>query len=317
MREGNSKLKVVAAVVMGTLALAFPAWSAQRPDRPQTVETTRVQAAPVATQQPTAPKPKPKKAAPKPVAPKPKPVAPAPARPAPAAPVAPAPAPAKPAPAQFSAPAAGGGGANYTALLIGINNAPGSTPLDGSITDVKNTKAALIKYGFKTENIQTLVEGQATRGGILSALDRFASRTSGNGLAVFHISTHSSSGDSTFATGGGGRISRHELAAKLGRVRGKLWSNLAMCYAGSYNLPGVSGKNRIAFFSSKATERTWQVGGAGTWMTIYMIKKGMLDRKASSVEQAYHYAKNALKSDAPGRIPLMSDGISGDVKLPI
>jgi hypothetical protein len=204
-----------------------------------------------------------------------------------------------------------------TALLIGINEAPGSTPLEGSITDVQTTKKALVKYGFKEANVKTLVEGQATRQGILNALDAFASRTSGKGLAVFHLSTHSSGGDATFATGGGGRISRHELAAKLGRVRGKLWSNLAMCYSGAYELPGVVGKDRIAVFSSSATERSWQVGEAGSWMVIYMIKKGMLEREAPSIENAYHYAKNQLQKDAPERTPILSDGIAGEMKLPV
>ena len=307
MRKG--RVKIVTSVLVASVVMGLPAWAATqtvlRTDRDD-VPAERVQATPAPTAKPVVePKPKPKAKRPAP-------------RPkietsvmagstAPAAPVVPAPAPAQP---SF-------GGANMTALLIGIDNAPGSTPLEGSITDVQTMKKALVKYGFKGENVKTLVDGEATRQGIFNALDSFAARTSGKGLAVFHLSTHSSSGDATFATGGGGRISRQELAAKLGRVRGKLWSNLATCYSGSYNLPGIVGKDRIAVFSSEATERSWQVGEAGSWMVIYMIKKGMLEREAPSIENAFHYAKNELQKDAPERTPILSDGIDGDVKLPV
>ena len=42
-----------------------------------------------------------------------------------------------------------------------------------------------------------------------------------------------------------------------------------------------------------------------------------LSALTASVEEAYHYAKNRLAKDAPDRTPIMSDGISGDVKLKI
>jgi hypothetical protein len=300
MRKG--RVKIVISVLVASVVMGLPAWAVTKTVlRPKRVEV------PVAQVQPT-PKPTLKPTA-KPTPPSPRPrAATSPAQPT--TPVAP-PAPAAPAPVRS------GPTADMTALLIGINNAPGSTPLEGSVTDVQTTKKALLKYGFKEANVQTLIEGQATRQGILNALDAFAARTSGKGLAVFHLSTHSSGGDATFASGGGGRISRHELAAKLGRVPGKLWSNLAMCYSGAYALPGVVGPNRIAVFSSSATDRSWQVGAAGSWMTMYMIDKGMLQRQASSIENAYGFAKAELKKDAPERTPILSDGIAGDVKLPV
>lgn len=230
---------------------------------------------------------------------------------------APAPRPAAPPPPP--APAAPvkstGGAGNNTALLIGIDNAPGSSKLEGSITDAKNMRRALLKYGFKDKNIKLLAD--ATRHQIITELDAFAGRTSGKGLAVFLLATHSGSsgGDLTFATGGGGRISRSELASRLGRVPGKMWSMFPTCYSGGYAVPGIVGKNRIAVFASSSSEYSYQLGSAGSWLVLYMVKYGMIDRDAPSIENAYHWAKNEMKKKNPDRVPILNDGIAGDVKL--
>jgi hypothetical protein len=209
--------------------------------------------------------------------------------------------------------------ADKIALLIGINNAPGSTPLEGSITDVKNMNAALLKFGFQEKNIQVLTEGAAHRGAILGALDSLANRSKSKGVAVFLLATHSgqSDGNLTFATGGGGRISRDELASRLGRVQGKLWSMLPTCYSAGYALPGIVGKNRIAIFSSSSDEYTWQIGGAGSWLVLWMIDYGLLEGRSpeTSVEGLYRWTKAQLPKKAPDRVPIISDGVAGDLVL--
>ena len=210
------------------------------------------------------------------------------------------------------------GAADKVALLVGINKAPGSTPLEGSITDVNNMKNALLMYGFKESNIQVLTEGKASRTGILNGLSSLSARSKSNGIAVFLLATHSgqSGGDLTFATGGGGRISRHELASHLGRVKGRLFSMLPTCYSKGYALPGVVGKNRIAVFSSSADEYTWQMGGAGSWLVYYMVKHAMVNRKApQSVEKSFAWAKAKINAELAERAPILSDGIPGDLVL--
>jgi hypothetical protein len=184
---------------------------------------------------------------------------------------------------------------------------------------VNNMKAALLKFGFQSQNIQVLTEGGANRGAILGALDSLANRSKDNGAAVFLLATHSgqSGGDLSFATGGGGRISRHELASKLGRVKGKLVSVLPTCYSAGYALPGIVGHNRIAIFSSSADNYTWQIGGAGSWLVLYMIDYGVLDGKSpsTSVEGLFNYAKSAISKENPDRAPIISDGIPGEFHL--
>jgi hypothetical protein len=207
--------------------------------------------------------------------------------------------------------------ASKIALLIGIGHAPGSSELPGSKTDVYTVRDALIKYGFPAGNIQVLLEGQATRGAILGALDRLAARSMSSGTAVVSITTHSGhSSSGTSMRAWDGRVYAGELASRLGRVRGKLFTVLPTCYSGGYALPGVIGPNRIAVFSSSAEERSWQVGEAGSWVIRYMVLKGMIEGGApTSVESAYNYSVRELKEDAPGRVPIIRDGIPGDLRL--
>lgn len=301
--------------IAALVAVAFQFWGlALAEEIPPVPQTSRILATPVPTVTPPTPKPKPKPPARIASTSKPS-VRPA----APPPPPATRPSTPKPQPPASSVPTHAG--VNFTALLIGVNKAPGSTPLEGSVTDVHNMRDALLGYGYKKENIKILTEGGANRNAILGALDALAKRTSGKGLAVFLLSTHSgqSGGDLTFATGGGGRISRHELAARLGRVPGKLWTMLPTCYSKGYALPGVVGKNRIAVFSSLEDERTWQLGSAGSWLVLYMIDYGVLRKgaKENTVEGLFRWTKNRLGEDAPNRVPILSDNIAGDVVLPV
>src|SRR5437588_221362 len=84
-----------------------------------------------------------------------------------------------------------------------------------------------------------ITAGQATRPAVLGGLRSLAARTSPKGTAVFMVATHSST--TSFRTVEGARIQRYEVASLLGQVHGRLWSLFAVCYAGAYNVPGVTG----------------------------------------------------------------------------
>ena len=228
----------------------------------------------------------------------------------------PVPATPKPVPTPaFTPPKASSGGANNTALLIGINEAPGSDVLQGMVEDTRTMKTMLLGAGYKSENIKVLTDGKATRSAILAELDSLARRTSGKGLAVVSISSHSgvSGGDMTFATGGGGRISRAELASRLAKVRGRLWTTISTCYSAAYDTPGITGNNRIAMFTASRDELSYQ-NAAGSVSIVYMIQRGMIDRGIRSVEDAYDFASSALRAaGAASKVPILKDGIAGDV----
>lgn len=208
--------------------------------------------------------------------------------------------------------------ANRTAVIVGINHAQGTPPLPGSVTDARHLHAALVGYGFSESNITMLLEGQATRPAILAALRSMADRTPSSGIAVFAIATHTrrSGGSNSLATAEGGRITASELASHLGAVRGRVWTALPTCYAGGYALPGIVGANRIATFSSSANDQSYQVGDAGSFLFIHMVRRAMLEGRAPySVESAFSFARDEIEREHPEHVPSMSDGVEEDLVL--
>ena len=205
-----------------------------------------------------------------------------------------------------------------TALLIGINHARGGATLPGSVTDATNVRDALLMYGFPRNNITMLLEGQATRANILGQIDALAARTPSDGVAVFAIATHTRrrGGTNELLTADGLRISAPELASHLAAVRSRAWIALPTCYAGGYALKGIVGHNRVATFATSADRPTYQLGDAGSYLIINMVREAMLDGYAPfSVETAFQYAHDELERDAPDRVPQISDGIAGDLIL--
>jgi len=208
--------------------------------------------------------------------------------------------------------------AKRTALIVGINNAAGTSPLPGSIRDATNLHDALIGYGFREENITLLLEGSATRPAILSALDALAARTPANGVAVFAIATHTrrSGGTNSLATAEGARISAGELASRLRNVRAPAWIALPTCYAAGYALPGIVGFNRVATFASSADRESYQAGDAGSFLFIHMVRRAMVEGRAPfSVETAFDFAHRELARQHPEYLPSINDGYPGDLVL--
>jgi hypothetical protein len=204
------------------------------------------------------------------------------------------------------------------ALIVGINKARGGRPLPGSLTDAENLREALLMYGFKSKNITMLREGEATRAGILAGLGSLAQRTPASGVAVFAVATHTRrhGGQNELLTADGLRISANELGSHLGRVRSPLWSAFPTCYAAGYAVPGIVGKDRIATFASSAREVSYQLGEAGSFLIHTMVRRGMIDRNApASVEDAFRFAKQTLEKESPKHVPVISDGLRGDLVL--
>jgi hypothetical protein len=205
-----------------------------------------------------------------------------------------------------------------TALIIGINRAKGGRPLPGSVTDATNLKQALLGYGFPRKNISMLVEEDATRSAIRAGLADLAARTPADGVAVFAVATHTRQrgGQNELLTADGLRISASELGTALGRVRSKMWVALPTCYAGGYAVPGITGKNRIVSFASASNRPTYQLGTAGSYLFINMVREAMLKGKApGSVEEAFRFAEAKLEREHPNRVPTMSDGVKGELVL--
>ncbi len=79
------------------------------------------------------------------------------------------------------------------ALLIGVDAYPHVPPLNGCVNDAQVMRSVLVdSFGFSADHISLLVNDQATRAGILSALDALVSDTGPDDIVVFHFSGHGS-----------------------------------------------------------------------------------------------------------------------------
>lgn len=78
------------------------------------------------------------------------------------------------------------------ALLVAVGNYPASTGWRtiSSPHDIPYLRAALESQGFAEKDIDTLVDAQATKAGILRALDRLIARATPGAVVVFHFSGH-------------------------------------------------------------------------------------------------------------------------------
>lgn len=79
------------------------------------------------------------------------------------------------------------------ALLIGIDAYPHVPPLDGCVNDVDLMREVLTgAFGFDVAHITRLVNGQATRDGILGAFDALVAATGTDDIVVVHYAGHGS-----------------------------------------------------------------------------------------------------------------------------
>jgi hypothetical protein len=79
------------------------------------------------------------------------------------------------------------------ALLIGINTYQAVPSLSGSLNDVAAMREVLItRWGFDARNVRTLTEREATRAGILAALQQLVREAGPSDVVYVHYSGHGS-----------------------------------------------------------------------------------------------------------------------------
>lgn len=90
-------------------------------------------------------------------------------------------------------PSGGSSGGTKRALLIGINKYKAVPKLQGSLNDIETMKHVLItRWGFSEGNIQLLTDEQATREGMMAALNQFVKNTGLHDTVYIHYSGHGS-----------------------------------------------------------------------------------------------------------------------------
>lgn len=230
-------------------------------------------------------------------------------------------APATPPPARLFAPPTGTGAGGTWAVMIGINDYPGTkSDLSAAVNDATDVNEALARLGVPGENRLLIRDGQATAEVIRAAVNWLNERAGPDATAVFFYAGHVrkvSEGRESMVGSDGGTVTDADLAARLRNLRaGRAWIGIAGCYGGGFDevlqpgriLTGASGANSLAYENG---------GFQRSYMVQYMIREALIEGRAgsSTIEGAFAYAQAALARDYPNRQPVQFDHAPGELEL--
>lgn len=228
-------------------------------------------------------------------------------------------APTAPPPETLRAPAGPGTGGMW-AVMIGIDDYPGSrSDLRQSVRDANDTDAALAAYGIPPDRRMVIRNAQASAGVIADAARWLVARAGPDATVVFFYAGHVrklASGVEAIVAADGKLVTDRTLADLLRPLRARqTWIVLASCYAGGFDevvapgriLTGAAPANRLAYENSAY---------GNSYLVEYMIDRAMLQgRAAGSVEQSFSWALEALRRDHPDRLPVQIDRLDGELRL--
>lgn len=205
------------------------------------------------------------------------------------------------------------------AVIVGLDNAPGTPRLYGATRDAETLRDALVRYGYAPDEISLLTDGEATRARILDAMRELAD-VPANGQAIFAFAGHArwSKGRLRVTTADGQPIWESDFAAALSGVTAPLWVNFATCYAAGFDMSGIVGPKRVVTFAAPANRYAWESKKFGrSFLVQYMIHDGMLEGLAAdaSVEDAFAYADERLRAEYPAHVGLIDDRFNGEFRL--
>jgi hypothetical protein len=152
------------------------------------------------------------------------------------------------------------------AVLIGVQDYAGTTHSTyGARGDVKAIRTALLRSGWRSDHILTLLDGQATGQAVINAMAWLADHSGDGTYSLFHFSGHvciSSRGGCppghTYLWGFDNRfIPESTVGAVLGAVQGRAWLDFAGCESGAFDV-GLHSAKRLVTGSSQASETSYE-----------------------------------------------------------
>jgi hypothetical protein len=233
---------------------------------------------------------------------------------------APAPPPAPPPIALRSAGASAPKAGGVWAVIIGIDDYPGTrSDLRASVNDANDVDAALARYGVPGDRRLVLRNTQANAATIADAARWLVGHASNEATAVFFYAGHVrklSSQTEAIVASDGRLVTDAALAQLLHPLEARqTWIALASCYAGGFTevlapgriLTGAAGANSLAYENSSFGR---------SYLVEYMVHRAMLEAKApGSIEQSFAWARDALQREHPDRMPVQYDELDGELRL--
>jgi hypothetical protein len=211
-------------------------------------------------------------------------------------------------------------GSGTWAFIVGINDYPGThNDLFAGVNDAMEVQRAVLQMGARSDQVRTVLDGQATADAIRGGLDWLTANAGPDAVAVFFYAGHAVKVDAdTEAMVGAdmGEIRDTELADRLAGLAARhAWLGIAGCYGGGFT--EALGPGRVLTGAAPANGLAYENSRFGrSYMVEYMVHQAMVEgRAAPSVQAAFAYAADAIARDYPGRAPVQFDESDGNLDL--
>ncbi|HUR48270.1 MAG TPA: caspase family protein, partial [Acidimicrobiales bacterium] len=194
--------------------------------------------------------------------------------------------PQAPPPARLFAPPASTGAGGTWAVMIGINNYPGTkSDLSAAVNDATDVNEALARLGVPGSNRLLIRDGQASAEVIRAAVNWLNERAGPDATAIFFFAGHVrkvGDGRESLVAADGGTVSDADLAARMRGLRaGRVWVGIAACYGGGFN--EVLQPGRILTGAAPANSLAYENGGfQRSYMVQYMIREALIEGRAGT-----------------------------------
>ncbi len=152
------------------------------------------------------------------------------------------------------------------AVLVGVQDYAGNTHSTyGARGDVSAIRTALLRSGWRSDHIVTMLDGQASGQAIINAMSWLADRSGPKTFSLFHFSGHvciasrgpCPSGHTYLWSYDNRFVPESTVGAVLGRVQGRAWFDFAGCESGAFDA-GLHSAKRLVTGSSQASETSYE-----------------------------------------------------------
>jgi hypothetical protein len=217
-------------------------------------------------------------------------------------------------------PAAGPRDGGVWAVMVGIDDYPGSdADLSAGTADAREVDAALAAYGVPGQHRVLLLDQQATADNIRAGLAWLAGRASSEATVVFFYSGHvrqvtgdadrdGEATDEAIVAADGEAVYDGEVAGILRNLEARsVWLGIAGCYGSGFDDALAPG--RVLTAAAAEADLAYENSALGhSYLVEYMVRRAMLQGRASgSVQEAFSWAQAQIAKDYPNRQPVMVD----------
>ena len=206
------------------------------------------------------------------------------------------------------------------AVVIGINDYPGSTgDLADAVTDAADMHAALNRYGIDDSHIVDFRDQAASAAAIAGAVDWLATTAGPDATAVFFYAGHIRKIDSdteAIIAADGELVTDQALADRLaGLASADAWFVLAACYAGGFT--ELLGPGRVLTAAADADSLAYESSTYGrSYLGEYLVNRALVQgQTAPTVQSAVAYAQANLAEDHPERMLTQFDSAGHVINL--